>query len=104
MRNLKGKNAEDKRNQESSVDMYEDTIVLVALGMIILVGGFHNIDLAWNMSNAPYCIDWNGFVYQDKITLYLWGVKLILFSWLPFVLAIISVLRVKKKIKISTHK
>lgn len=44
------------------------------LSIFLIMFAYHNIDLAFNMSNAPTCIDYNGFVFQSKIDLYRSGV------------------------------
>lgn len=51
----------------------------IALPLIIffIMAGFHNIDLAFNVANAPECMDYNGFVTQSKDDLYINGVYLL---------------------------
>lgn len=48
--------------------------VFFSLGTFIFCMSLHNIDLAWNMSESPYCLDTNSFGnIQDKHQMYING-------------------------------
>lgn len=48
--------------------------VLLVLAVFLIMAGYHNIDLAWNMDSG--CMDFNGIIYQDRQGLYTSGLHL----------------------------
>lgn len=66
--------------------------LIVGLLLSALFGlsvGFHNIDLAYNMSTTSACFDYNGFIVQDKTTLYVNGLRMIQMAMVLIIAAIL---------------
>lgn len=63
--------------------------VLAVSGVIILMMAFHNIDTAWNM--ASECWDYNGIIYQDRISIYVRGAQCMVVSLGFFLIAFLIV-------------
>lgn len=58
------------------------SVLMFLSGTFILVISLHSIDLAWNMSNAPQCIDTNFLgTVQNKTEMYLKGFQGIIMGW-----------------------
>ncbi len=62
----------------------------------------HNIDLAWNINNAPNCIDTNAFgVRQNKVTMYVNAFSGLLVIEILQILSLIMIIKKKKYLNIS---
>jgi hypothetical protein len=66
-------------------------LILSMLSIILIMAGWHNIDLAWNISNAPDCMDYNGHIWQTKDDLHRSGSTMI-FTGLMGLILFISLL------------
>lgn len=68
--------------------------ILGVMAVFILMGGYHNIDLAFNLSVNSGCIDYNGIIYQDRNTLYFNGLRMVFFGFFLSLLIIYDLLSV----------
>lgn len=85
--------------------MHELTAIFMVLGIVLLMGGFHRIDNAWNMDSG--CVDMalNGYTKYTKPELYRQGLLDIFLGMLAFILAcFIPGLVVKKSLSVCGSK
>lgn len=81
-------------------------VIIFIAATVAMWASFHNIDLAWNIGNAPQCMDYNGIIWQSKDEMYLNGLNGVKASFmmffLSFVILIIPHPRVKKTLNLRS--